>query len=80
MKEISKIILKLCNRQFVGIINIGRGKGILLKDIAKLLCKKFKKKYTFIDNKKITYLIANNKRLKKFTTLENITNLEKLIF
>ena len=52
MKDISKIIFKLFKNRFNGIINIGRGKGILLKDIAIFLCKKFKKKYKFFDKKK----------------------------
>ena len=80
MVEISKIILSLYKKKFCGIINIGRGEGILLKDIAKLICEKFKKKYKIVDNKKITYLVANNKKLKKYFRFNKKTNLEKLIF
>ncbi len=80
MNEISRIIFRLLKIKFNGIINIGRGKGILLKDIAKLLCKKFKKDCNFIDNKKTTYLIANNLKLKKYTNIKKKTNLERLIF
>ncbi|MDC3090207.1 SDR family oxidoreductase, partial [Candidatus Pelagibacter sp.] len=80
MHEISKIIIKLYNVKFKGIVNIGMGKGVLLKDIAKLICKKFKKKYEFVDNTKPTYLIANNKKLKKYIKLRKINNLEKIIF
>ncbi len=53
---------------------------ILLKDIAIFLCKKFKKKYKFFDNKKVTYLIANNDKLKKYIRMSKTTNLEKIIF
>ena len=80
MNEISRVIFRLLKIKFNGIINIGRGKGVLLKDIAKLLCKKFKKDCNFIDNKKTTYLIANNLKLKKYTNIKKKTNLERLIF
>ena len=80
MNEISRVIFRLLKIKFNGIINIGRGKGVLLKDIAKLLCKKFNKKCIFIDNKKITYLIANNLKLKKYANIKAKTNLERLIF
>ena len=59
-------------------INIGRGNGIL-KDIAKLICKKYNKKCTFIDNKKQTYLIANNKKLKKYHRFKKNIDLKDLI-
>lgn len=80
MTEISKIILLLYKKKFNGVINIGRGKGILLKDIAKVICKKFKKSYKFQDNKKISYLISNNKKLKKYFKFKKLTKLENLIF
>ena len=80
MEEISKIIIKLCNARLKGTFNIGMGKGVLLKDIAKLICKKFKKKYEFVDNTKPTYLIANNNKLKKYIKIRRINNLEKIIF
>ncbi len=80
MMEISKIIISLYKIRYQGVINIGRGKGILLKDIARLICKKYGKKYKFIDNDKPSYLISNNDRLKKYFKLKKITNLEKLIF
>ena len=80
MNEISRVIFRLLKIKFNGIINIGRGKGVLLKDIAKLLCKKFNKKCIFIDNKKVTYLIANNLKLKKYANIKAKTNLERLIF
>ena len=80
MNEISRVIFRLLKIKFNGIINIGRGEGVLLKDIAKLLCKKFNKKCIFIDNKKVTYLIANNLKLKKNANIKKKTNLERLIF
>lgn len=80
MNLISKIILLLSKKKYNGIINIGRGKKILLKDIAKLICKKYKKDFNFIDNKKPTFLIANNNKLKKITKVKFENKLENLIF
>ena len=80
MDEISKIILDLYKKRYQGIINIGRGEGIFLKDIAKLICKKYNKKFAFKDSKKITYLVANNEKLKKYFSFKKLTKLEKLIF
>ena len=80
MDEISKIILVLYKKRYQGIINIGRGEGIFLKDIAKLICKKYNKKFAFKDSKKITYLVANNEKLKKYFSFKKLTKLEKLIF
>ena len=50
MQEITKIILILYKKKFNGIINIGSGKGIYLKDIAKIISTKYKKKIEFKDN------------------------------
>ena len=80
MQEISKIILILCKKKYNGIINIGSGKGIHLKDIAKFICEKYNKTYDFDDNKKPTYLIADNLKLRKFFKIKKKTNLTKLIF
>ncbi len=80
MQEISKIILALYKKKYLGIINIGRGHGVHLKDIAKIICKKYKKEFKFEDNKKPTYLISNNLKLKKLFKLNKKTNLAKLIF
>ena len=52
----------------------------MLKDIAKLICKKYKKDFNFIDNKKPTFLIANNSKLKKITKVKFDNKLENLIF
>ena len=80
MTDISKIIILLYKKNFQGKINIGRGKGVLLKDIAKVISKKFKKKFKFNDNKKITYLVANNDKLKRYFKFSNNMKLEKIIF
>ena len=80
MTDISKIIILLYKKNFQGKINIGRGKGVLLKDIAKVISKKFKKKCQFKDNKKMTYLVANNDKLKRYFKFSNNTKLEKIIF
>ena len=80
MNEISKIIFCLYKKKFKGVINIGRGNGVLLKDIAILICKKFKKECVFIDNKKPTFLIANNYKLKRYYQLKKDIELKDLIF
>ena len=59
MKDISKIIFSLYKKKFSGIINIGSGKKILLKNIALNILKKYNKKADFLKNKKSTSLIAN---------------------
>jgi nucleoside-diphosphate-sugar epimerase len=63
VKDISKAICFLWNKKFCGIINIGSGKKVYLKNIAKLLNKK-NKKLIFIDNNQKTNLIANISKIK----------------
>ncbi len=80
MKDITKVINVLFKKKFVGIINIGSGNSIYLKDIAKVILKKHKKKGLFVDNNKKTYLIANIQKLKKITKLKFNTKIEKMIY
>ena len=63
--KITKIIDKLYKTKSTGIYNIGSGQAINIKDIAKLLAKKYKKNIKFKDNKETTYLISNNSKIKK---------------
>ena len=79
-EDITKIIYKLLEKKFIGVINIGSGRPVFLKDIAKLILNKYKKKGIFIDNKIRTYLIANTQKLKKNTRLKFNTNIKKMIF
>ena len=79
MYDISNIILALYKKKYKGIINIGSGKGILLKDIAKIICNKFKKKCEFIDNKTSTFLVADNTKLKKIYKF-NKKKIDHLVF
>ena len=65
MEEISKIILEL-QKKMKG-INIAERQ---LKDIANFIIKKFNV-CEFIENKKPTYLISNNSRLRKFVKIKN---------
>lgn len=65
MVDISKIIVLLMKKKFNGILNLGLGKKIHLKVIAKIIANKYKKLIRFKDNKKPTYLIANIDKLKK---------------
>ena len=81
MEDIKLIIFDLMKVKFRGIINIASGKKIFLKDIAKLILKKYKKKnYVFVDNKKSTSLIGNVSKLKKIINFEINKSIEKLIF
>ena len=63
MQEISKLFWH-CIKKYQGIVNIGRGQGVHLKDIAKIICLKYKKRFQFEDNERPSYLITNNSKLK----------------
>ena len=80
MEDISKIINILQKKQYVGFVNIGSGKRIYLKDIAKIILKKYNKKASFKDNKNPTYLIADIRRLKKITKINFKSNIKNMIF
>ena len=64
-KDIAAAIKTLCNNKKTGIYNIGSGQEINLKEIALIIAKKFKKKIIFFKDRKPTYLISNNSKLKK---------------
>ena len=80
MEDISKIMFVLLKRNFNGILNLGSGKGIFLKDIAKAIANKYKKKIDFLDNKKTTYLVAKVNKLLKIYKLKTPKKIEKIIF
>jgi len=80
MEDITKIIHILLKKNFIGTVNIGSGKSIYLKNLAKIILKRYKKKATFVDNKKRTYLIANTQKVKKITKLKLNSNIAKMIF
>ena len=80
MDDISKIIFILLKKRFNGILNFGSGNGIFLKDIAKIIAKKYKKKIIFNDNKKITYLVANISKLLRYYKFKKSKKIENLIF
>lgn len=63
IKNITKVIDIMRKRECSGIYNIGSGIKFSLKDIAKLISKKYKKKIKFLDSKKTTYLISDNKKI-----------------
>jgi len=65
IRDIILAINILRKKQKSGIFNIGSGDVFNLKEIATLINKKYKKKIRFKDECKSTYLIANNKKLKK---------------
>lgn len=64
-KDIVIAINLLRKKSYTGTYNIGSGKKFNLKDIAKLISRKYKKEIMFTDLNKPTYLIANNKKLLK---------------
>ena len=80
MKDLSKIILYLYSIKFNGIINLGSGKEIFLKDIATIISSKYGKKINFQDNQVPTYLIANIKKLKKIYRGKINSKIENMIF
>lgn len=80
MNDISQIIFKLYSQKFCGVLNLGSGKKVYLKDIAKIIAKKYHKKIIFKDNKKLTSLIADNKKLKKIIKFKLASKIEKMIF
>ena len=81
MNDISKIIFELSKKKYKGIINIATGKKVYLKNIAKIILKKYNKEnYKFIDNKLQTSLIGDIKKLKKITNFKSHKSIEKMIF
>ena len=64
-KDIALAIDILRKKKAKGIYNIGTGNQFHLKDIASLISNKFNKKITFVDSKKKSYLISNNKKILK---------------
>ncbi len=78
--DLAKIIVCLYKKKFNGIINLGTGNPIHLKDIAYFLAKKYKKKIKFEDNKDSTSLIANIKKLKNIYKYQLQNKIEKVIF
>ena len=67
-------------KKFYGIINIGSGKKTYLKDIAKIILKKYKKKGVFVDTSKTTNLLSDNSKLKKIIKFKINSHLKKMIF
>ena len=80
MNDIVRIIFHLYKIKFGGIINIGSGKGVHLKDIAIYISSYYKKIILFKDNKKKTYLVANINKLEKIYKKKIIKDFTKLIF
>ena len=78
-KDISTTIYKLYLKKRSGIFNIGLGKKINLKDIAILIGKKYDKKIKFSDNSKISYLISNNKKIKKYLPKKTIDPVKEIL-
>ena len=80
LEDISKIIIMLLKKKYGGVINIGTGKGTYLKDISKIIFSKTNKLPVYKDNIKSTYLVANNKKLKKLLKIKLNMNINKMIY
>ena len=65
IKDVVGAIDFLQKKRARGIFNIGSGTKTNLKIIAKYFCKKYNKKAIFEKNKKYSYLISNNSKIKK---------------
>lgn len=65
VNDICSAINLLYNKKYKGIINICSGKKINLVTIVLYFAKKFKKKITINNQKKPSYLVGDNNRLKK---------------
>ena len=65
INDITNAIRILCIKKRRGIYNIGSSKKFHLELIAKIFCKKFKKKASFVKSQSFTYLICNNQKLSK---------------
>ena len=67
INDICSAIEVLCKKKATGIFNIGSGKAILLKNLLLKIKIRINKnlKIKFKDNKKISYLVANIKKIKK---------------
>jgi len=80
MEDIARIIFILLKKRFKGILNLGTGHGIFLKDIAKIIAKRYNKEIIFEDNKKTTYLVANISKLLRYYKFKRSKKIENLIF
>jgi len=80
LKDLSAIIFKLHKIKYNGIVNIGTGNSIHLKDLAKFISKKYKKKIKFQDNIKPTFLICDNNKVKRICKIKKFENVYKNIF
>ena len=78
-KDIIKIIYKLYLHKKDGIFNIGSGKKINLKDIALSIGKKLNKKIIFTKDNKTTFLVSNNKKIRKFYSRKLINPIREIV-
>ena len=79
MKNITKIIFILYKKRYLGVINIASGYPTHLKKIAKLICKKYHKNFNFVDNRKISYLVADISKLRKLFKYNLSNNIKSII-
>ena len=59
---------------------MGSGEKTYLKDIAKIIAKKYNKKIVFEDNKFLTQLISNNRKLKNIVKIKLSKKIDEMIF
>jgi nucleoside-diphosphate-sugar epimerase len=65
ISDINRAIFFLLKKKATGIFNIGSGKKINLSLLVKKICKIFNNTPVFKKNHKITYLVANIKKIRK---------------
>ena len=77
VSDINRAIFFLLKKKVTGIFNIGSGNKINLNLLVKKICKIFNNTPVFKNNNKITYLVANIKKIKKlgWRTKDNINDI-----
>jgi nucleoside-diphosphate-sugar epimerase len=80
LNDLSKIIFKLLDQKFNGLINLGSGNPVYLKEIAKIISKRYNKNIRFKDSDKTTFLIADTKKLKKICKIKTLSSITSNIF
>ncbi len=80
IKDLAKIIIFLYKKNYEGVINLGTGSATHLKNIAKIIARKYKKRVNFLDNKISTYLVADISSLKKIYKFKLSKKIKEHIF
>ena len=79
IQDITKILIHMLKSNVNGIFNICSSKKVRLTEIAKIISNHYKKKIILKLNKKPSYLIGNNQKLRKIFKKKINKNLKKII-